>query len=42
MGDSEEPFPGEFQREPFLGNFRTFSRDFQGILSRGFSQRGDI
>ena len=39
IGDSEEPFIGEFQGEPFSGEFRTFSRDFQGILSRGFSQR---
>jgi hypothetical protein len=35
-----EPFIGEFQGEPFSGEFRTFSRDFQGILSRGFSQGG--
>ena len=34
-----EPFIGEFQGEPFSGEFGTFSRDFQGILSRGFSQR---
>lgn len=40
IGDSEEPFIGEFQGEPFSGEFRTFSRDFQGILSRGFSQGG--
>ena len=42
-----EPFIGNFKRnlfqgnlEPFSGEFGTFSRDFQGILSRGFSQKG--
>lgn len=40
IGDLEEPFLGEFQREPFSGEFGTFSRDFRGILSGGFSQRG--